>query len=201
MAICQVNGGFTDTYNMGLAYGLDELNSEPIRKSRFIFTIAGVSAWDLPQLGLLSLPPRKAAAPELNFKTQAFEHLVETFYIPVKAEWNPIEVTLFNIKRCGAELRANPTMIWIMSNTPGGFSQTGMYTPYTATWNPHVTARFKRDCDLYIVDGCGVLIEQWRFENAFPERVRFGDYDMDLADVTEISFTLRYDRAFQVGVE
>lgn len=185
---------------MGPNFGLEDPRAEIVRKFRWIFILSGISASDLPQAGVYSLPPRKAARPSISFRTQEYQHLIESFVIPMKPEWQTTKLSLFDIKRCENPNRPNPTLEWILSSYPGGNIGTGLYNPAAGTWRPYADAYVKRDCSLYLLDGCGFPIERWIFENAYPEAIDFGDLEMELSDVVQIDLTLRYDRAYQLGV-
>ncbi len=189
------------TYCMGGDFGINDVNAEPLRKFRWLFQLAGISASDNIQNGLYSLPPRKSARPSLQFKTEAFQHLTETIYMPLKPEWQTMKLTLLDIKRCGQENFYNIVYDWLRSPpAQRQSSQPGFYDPATAAWNPVVTAGFKRTSQLVMLSGCGEVQETWVYENSFPESVDWGELEMESDDVVTIDVTLRFDRAYQLLV-
>ncbi len=49
---------------------------------------------------------------------------------------------------------------------------------------------------LQLYDGCGCLIEEWKYEHAWPQTVDFGDLEMNNSEFVTADVTLRYDRAY-----
>jgi hypothetical protein len=159
------------------------------KKNRFLFYI-GERNIDPPAVvddGVWALPPQKGARPSLTFKETECQHLTETIYFPSKPDWKPISLTLYDIRN------TNPVFDWIKlcyDPTPAG----------QAAWFPSVGNKFKKTASLYIYDGCGVQIESWIFENAWPQVAEWGDLDMSNSEVITVDVTLRYDRAYIIGV-
>jgi hypothetical protein len=181
---------------MGPAYGLDDVNAEVLRKFRWIFRLPGVIASDNPFRSIRTLPPRKASRPKLQFKSQEFQHLTESIHVPMKADWQTINLTLFDVKRCGDENKYNVVFDWIR-NSQQGQDGKGIYNPESGTWVPFIDAKFKRTAELSMLDGCGNELETWVFENAYVESADWGELEMEISDVVAIEITLRYDRAYQ----
>lgn len=170
---------------MGRAMGMGRLGSEKVcimRKFRWLFFIDGVSGD-----GANVLPPDKAARPSLSFKEAEVQHLNETVYFPMKPDWKPITLTLFDLKGSG-----NPVFDWLSlqydvcnGDNPGG---------NFAAWRN--TGNFKKNARLEMYDGCGELVEKWHFQNAWPNNIEWGDLDMQSNDYVTVELTLRYDRAW-----
>src|SRR5687767_8236993 len=76
------------------------------KKNRWRFVIKGLIEMDNFQSPVL--PPLKSARPSISFKEQTIEHLVETITRPMKAEWAPLEVTLYDI-----QCNKNPMFSWL----------------------------------------------------------------------------------------
>jgi len=184
---------------MGPDFGIEDPSSEPLRKFRWIFQLSGIVASDNIQNGLYSLPPRKSARPSLQLKTQAFEHLTETIYMPMKPDWQSINLVLYDIKRCNQLDKYNVVYNWLRSGSPIQQSgQPGLYDPQTAAWTSVLDGGFKRTSQLVMLDGCGNVVETWIYENSFPESIDWGELEMDTSEVVTVSITLRFDRAYQL---
>lgn len=162
---------------MGLGYGLESTEACWKKKNRWVFTIPYVSADE----GAFSLPPSKAARPNLSFKEIEVSHLNETIILPSKPEWKPIILTLYDIDN-----KLNPVFKWINE----------IYEPRTGVWKTPVPGRFITEANLTLFSGCGQTIEKWIFENCWPQQIDFHDLDMANHELTMIDITLRYARAF-----
>lgn len=162
---------------MGLFYGFDTACFK--RKYRWMFTLRGVAGDPNPSSNML--PPSKASRPNLTFKEIEAQHLSETVYFPGKPDWKPISITLYDI--------AN-------SNTNSVYDYIKKY--YNAE-----NGRFGYSndlkipqADLQMYSGCGTIIENWVFENVWPQQIEFGELDMAESGVVTVDLTLRYDRAY-----
>ena len=180
---------------MGLQFGLDNNTGLGCiqRKFRWLLSINGVSATDAIQ----TLPPIKSARPSLSFKTMEVLHLNETVYFPSRPEWKPIPLTLIDMVKDN-----NPVIAWIKEIYDS--SKAGS-DPTPNAWGPSVGVTalsktgFKRDATLSMLDGCGNIMEQWVYQNAWPESIEWGDLAMDSSDIVTVDISLRYDRAYIVN--
>src|SRR5260221_4896228 len=94
---------YSSRTNMGLDLGLNSPNFCPKRKFRWLFMVDQV-------MGVAdTLPPLKSARPSLEFKEQMVAHTVEDIYIPVRPEWKPIQLTLYDTSTF------NPVFEWIQT--------------------------------------------------------------------------------------
>lgn len=167
--------------NMGFDFGLEDPNACFKRKNRWLFKIPDVSAD-----GVASLPPAKAARPNLSFKEIEVQHINETIYFPGKPEWKPITLTLYDLKRSGAGT-LHPVFEWLRE----------LYSPReNAAYGPSCDGFKKNFALLEMYDGCGKAIETWVFETIWPQAVEFGDLDMSTSELLTCDITLRYDRAY-----
>jgi len=130
------------------------------------------------------LAPNKAARPSLSFKTIDVQHLNETIYYPGKPDWKPVSITLYDTKTKSGD---NPVFEWVKK----------FYDPQEGTWRADRVNNYKRTAILKMLDGCGGTLESWRFINAWPESIEFGDLDYGSSEYVTVDITLRYDRAFQ----
>ncbi len=168
---------------MGLSQGLEADSVLLKRKFRWLFKIPDV-AID----GVKTLPPRRGARPGYQFKEYDFQHLSETIYYPLKLDWKTINVVLYD-NLCNE----NPVLDWL-SKVYEYFPEEGDELTFKKAGEG-----IKRDCLLELYDGCGNIMEQWNFENAYPSSVDWGDLDMDSSDIVVADITLRYDRAWIVS--
>ena len=148
------------------------------------------------------LPPRKSARPQVNFKDMEAQHLSETIFFPGKAEWKPVQLTVYDFPL----QNGHPVFEWMRRMyRPEPAAETGP----NSVWNPVLTGptdtlgggvfgsgNLKRKVTLKLFDGCGKVIERWVYEHAYPQDINFGDLDMGSSEVLVADITLRYDRAY-----
>jgi hypothetical protein len=164
---------------MGLQFGLDT-GKYCKRQNRWLFYVPEVSADETAQ-GVNALPPEKSARPNLNFKEMEVKHLIEDVFYPCKPDWKPINLVLFDLKK-----QLNPVFKWIKE----------VYDPQQGQFYPPNSRRLIKECWLTLYDGCGTPIEQWIFEDAWPQSVNFQQLDMTQSGVLMCDITLRYTRAY-----
>jgi hypothetical protein len=180
---------------MGFDFGLEKPDLCLKRKFRWLFKIPEISAD-----GVNSLPPEKGARPSLSFKEIEVQHLNEVIYFPGKPDWKPINLTLYDIRK-----NENPVIKWLSKQ----------YNPKDATWKvgvgwpppansaesasaPDSSFSFKKTGFLDLYDGCGKVIETWKFENIWPNNIEWGELDMSDNSYVTVDLTLRYDRAYLI---
>jgi hypothetical protein len=164
---------------MGFDFGLENKETCFKRKFRWLLTIEGISA---DQNSVNSLPPLKSARPNISFKEMEVKHLIENVYYPARPDWKPITLVLYDLKR-----DEHPVFEWIRTI----YDASG-----NGTWLPSGENEFKKEARLELFDGCGNVIETWKYENAWPQTVDFGEMDMGDSSYMTADVTLRYDRAF-----
>lgn len=179
----------TDRPNMAFDFGMQDQHACYLRKFRWLFMIEGVSGV------AKALPPLKAARPTLSFREQMVAHLVENIYYPVRPEWKPITLTLYEIRQPNILAGRNPVMEWVQK----------LYNSTSGDWLPihqegcGESAQgqcFKRNAILCLYDGCGKVMESWQLDNIWPQNVVWGELDMGTSDIVTVDVTLRYDRAW-----
>ena len=165
---------------MGFDFGLEKSDLCLMRKFRWLFKIDEVSAQ-----GANTLPPEKGARPSLSFKEVEVQHLNEIIYYPSKPDWKPINLTLYDLKK-----NENPVLKWIREQ----------YNTKEGTWKVGYGGgdrKFKKDnATLEMYDGCGNVIETWKFVNIWPNNIEWGELDMQDNNYLTVDLTLRYDRAY-----
>lgn len=163
---------------MGFDFGLHKDSTKFKRKFRWLFKIDSVSADDR---SVSSLPPSKGARPSVSFKEIEVQHLNETIFLPGKPEWKTINLTLFDIANNGK----NPVFDWLKK----------IYDPESGSFISSTSLK-KPNATLELYDGCGQILEEWKFESIWPQTIEFGELDMDNTDVITCDITLRYDRSY-----
>jgi hypothetical protein len=150
------------------------------RKYQWLFKLDGVISQ-----GVNAIPPFRGARPSFSFKEMEVQHLNETIYFPSKAEYKPITLTLYDLKR-----NKHPVFEWIKK----------VYNPCnTGTWKPSTGGdSLKKSATLEIYSGCGDVLEKWKLDNCFPQTAEFGELDMSSSEVIMVDVTLRYDRAYLI---
>lgn len=161
--------------NMGFDFGLDQAETCLKRKYRWLFIIDEISAQ-----GVNCLPPSKAARPNVSFKEIEAQHLNETIYFPGKPEWKPITLFLYDTRE------DNPIFGWLKE----------LYDPQEGTYVPSCDGFKKPDARLELYDGCGGVLEKWKFDAVWPQAIDFEELDMASSDVIMCNLTLRFDRAY-----
>jgi len=164
---------------MGFNYGLESSAVCIKRKFRWLLRIEGISA-----AGISSLPPSKSARPSISFKEIQVEHLNETIYFPGKPDWKPITLSLYDLKKSN-----HPVFAWLQR----------IYNPQSGQMVPSTDNNFILNADLELYDGCGNILEGWRYENVWPQSVDFGELDMGSNEIITCDLTLRYARAYVNG--
>ena len=172
----------TDCNIMGLSHGLNLNDLSLKRKFRWLFSIPDVAV-----NGVNTLPPRKGARPGISLKEQEFQHVSETIYFPLKADWKPVNLVLYDIK-----CNFNPVFNWLERIYTVGDTSNITFNPCQLKGS-----EFKKPkALLQLYDGCGNTLESWTFENVYPSSIDWGDLDMDSSEFVMVDLTLRYDRAY-----
>lgn len=131
------------------------------------------------------VPPhfiKLAARPSISFEETEVNFLNDRFWIPGKATWEPITVTLLDTNQSGSvQLLQWLTALYDFTR-PTGKKMSSMVSAYAGK----VT--------LVMYDGCGGRMETWTLFDAWPQAVNFGDLDYQVSDIAEIELTLRYSQ-------
>lgn len=184
---------------MGLQFGLEPGSEKTcLRRFRWLFKIDGISAD-----GAQSLPPSQSARPSLSFTETEVRHVNENFYYPSKPDWQPISLVLFDVVKTNASGgRLHPIFKWLQeAYNPKVLSNVDPITgPRTNPENGRswfaAADGFIKQARLEMLDGCGDIIETWKFEEVWPQAVDFGSLDMANNEILTCDLTLRYARAY-----
>ena len=143
---------------------------EPKTKNRFIMEIDGIPAYLVKTM----------ARPSIQFETITLDHINTKRYVKGKAQWQPIEVTLYDpIVPSGAQAVNE----WIRLHHE---SVTGV---------DGYSSEYKKDITFNLLSPNGEKIEQWIIKGAFLTGANFQDLDFASNDVLDIGLTIQYDYA------
>lgn len=159
------------------------------RQNRFVMHIPDVTHVGSSAARIYNrvLVEEKSSRPKLSYKEIEVPHLIETIRYAGRPEWEPLKVTLYDVAQ------TNPAWSWITSNYY--LRRTGSNSA-TIGFRGGAALGFKRNVQIFMLDGCGYAIEGWSYINAYPVDVDFGDVDMTYNESMKVSMTLRYDRAY-----
>lgn len=174
---------------MGVQFGL-ERNLYSKRKNRWFLEINGISPGPSDTKLVNILPPEKAARPSLSFKEMVVNHITEDVYLPTKPDWKPLNVTLYDLQRSYADgsraVQSHPVWGWVQQ----------YYEPHLGmVARPNQYKMFKT-CIVYMVDGCGTVIEHWTYEHAWLQSVDFQTLDMSDSSIMSCDLVIRFARAY-----
>jgi len=130
----------------------------------------------------------KAARPSMSFKEFDVPHLMETVFYAGKPEWKPIQVTLYDVAA------TNPALNWV--NSIYSVQRNAFRGQAGASYFGAIANNFKRDIQIFMLDGCGFALEAWNYVNAYPTSVDFGGTDMSSDQPVRVVMDIRYDRAY-----
>jgi hypothetical protein len=159
------------------------------RQNRFVMHIPNVTHVGNSSVRVYNrvLIEEKSARPKLGYKEIEVPHLIETIRYAGRPEWEPLNVTLYDVAQ------SNPAWAWITSNY---YLRTTSSNSATIGFLGGASLGFKRNVQIFMLDGCGYAIEGWTYINAYPIDVDWGDTDMQYSDAMRINMKLRYDRAY-----
>lgn len=176
---------------MAKAIPMGMWNSDVVMKRNFRWLFSVTNLIRTPEGSYLDAkPPLKSQRPNLSFKEIPLEHQSETIYMPGKAEWKPMSLSLYdtgavNLGQGNCRLTDNSVYRWIRE----------FYWPEQALYG-FAAQGLKKTAFLTMYDGGGNWLEQWRFDNAWPQDINFNELDYGDSGITMIDINLRYDRAY-----
>ena len=174
--------------SMGMQMGLEGDGRFCKRQFRWMFTVDNVIG-DLSSGGSIQcLPPEKSARPNLSFKEMNVQHLIEEVFYPTKPDWKPVTVTVFDL-----QLKKHPIWSWLQELYPVS-AQSAQFLEPNAVKGP--TTGLIRQCELRLLNGCGDIVETWRYDDCWPQSVNFQPLDMTQNGLCMCDITLRYARAY-----
>jgi len=143
---------------------------EPKLKNRFIMEIDGIPAYLVKTM----------ARPSIAFDTVTLDHINVKRYVKGKAQWQPIEVTLYDpIVPSGAQA----VMEWVRLHHESVTGRDG-YSDF-----------YKKDVTINVLGPVGDKVEEWTLKGAWIKDANFGEMSWETNEPNDITLSLRYDYA------
>jgi len=143
---------------------------EPKVQNRFIMYIDGIPAYLI----------KSVARPSVNMNTIKMEHMNIYRKLKGKAEWNDIEITMYDAVVPSA---AQAVMEWVRLAHESVTGRDG-YSDF-----------YKKDVTINVLGPVGDKVEEWTLKGAFPSQVNFNGMDWATPDPVMVNCTLSYDYA------
>ena len=164
-----------------MAFWTDATNKDPKRAFRFLVQLNSMengATWYA----------KGVTKPSVEVKEASHKFLNHTFYYPGSTEWNTVTVTL-----------VDPVSPDAAANTAAILRASG-YTPPkdvndTTSISKDAGVRALGGCIIKQIDSVGDALEKWTLENAWLQKVEYGDLSYEDDKLTEVKLTIRYDWA------
>ena len=153
-----------------------QLEFEPLRKNRFIFSFpsdTGIQSW---WVSTSSLPSINQNATEIQFMNTST-------WVLGRYTWEDITVTF---RQFIGPSTSQALMEWVRLESE------------SVTGRQGYAAGYKRNITISMTDPTGVVVQKWVLINAFPTTVNFGDLAYDTDDISTAEMTIKYDFAILV---
>lgn len=182
--------------NMGIGL-LGEENTVFKRRFRWLFSISdlinGSGFGSVIKYATSQAPGhicKISSRPVLKFNEQEVQHVIETIHLPAKPTWDPISLTLYDLK--GDDYLYQ----WIKAFYD---PEEGLVNPAaedTAFIETNVNIGFPKKLGLLqLLDGHGNEVERWELQGCWPVDINWGLLDFSNSETLDIEIQLRYDRA------
>lgn len=164
-------------------------------KSNFLLMIGGQAVYNV----------KTVKKPSATVETQEYKLLNHFYKYPGVVKWDPVEVTLANVKvPGGGEGWKDTKALWDMLRKSGYRPPTEEVEAYPNT--PYVTTPEKASfmsrtfADsvvklAHLDKDTGDIMELWQLHNPIISKVDWGDYAYGEAEFVQLSFTIEYDYA------
>ena len=164
-----------------MAFWTDAQNKDPKRAFRFLVQLNSMengATWYA----------KAVTKPQIEIKESNHKFLNHTFYYPGSTEWNTVQVTL--VDPVSPDAAANTAAILLSSgyNPPKNVND-------TTTISKEAAVKALGGCIIKQIDSVGDTMEKWTLENAWLQKIEYGDLSYDSDDLTEVKLTIRYDWA------
>ena len=149
---------------------------EPLRKNRFIFRFPdelGIQEWWVSTGSRPKYTSDEVEIPFLNTST----------YVVGRFKWETIQVTFRDPIGPSA---TQALMEWVRLHSE------------SITGRQGYAAGYKKDVQIEMLDPTGVVVQKWDLQNTQINDVDFGGLDYSSSDLSDITVTLRFDRAINV---
>jgi len=164
-----------------MAFWTDAQNKDPKRAFRFLVQLNNMengATWYA----------KGVTKPQIEVKEASHKFLNHTFYYPGSTEWNTVTVTL-----------VDPVSPDAAANTAAILQASGYAPPQnvndTTTISKEAAVKALGGCIIKQIDSVGSPMEKWTLENAWLQKIEYGDLSYDTDDLTEVKLTIRYDWA------
>ena len=149
---------------------------EPKRKNRFVLEFPAdldFAEWMVQVAGRPKMTLNVTEIPYMNTKT----------YVAGQVEFDQMDITFIDVI---GPSTSQKIMTWIRQTFDSATGRMGYATNY------------KKNLTLKMLDPAGEEVEKWIIYGAFIISVDYGDLDHSTDDLSDVSISLRYDRAVLV---
>lgn len=164
----------TNNYSMGIGL-LGDPNAIFKRKFRFLFSILTCGGQFVPAHFV-----KTSARPDISIEETEINFLNEKTWIPGKASWEQMTVTYYDLASADLSLYS-----WLA----GVYDFTNL-----CRWQNSRRAEYAGTGFLFILDGCGAIMEKWTLGDMWPTSIKFGELDYSSTDTLDVELTLRYSK-------
>ena len=129
---------------------------------------------------------RIASRPSMTLNEQEVRHVIETVFLPARAQWNPIEVTVYDVNDESFLYQ------WLkLFYDP----ELGVIHPVGYSTGTSGLGYAKKTATIQLLDGHGKTLESWQLQGCWPSQINWGVLDYTSSETADITFSIRYDRA------
>ena len=154
--------------------------AEPRRTHRWVFaTLGRGQGGSFSRAELLVL--KSASRPKVKFVEAKMDHNQETSYYAGKTEWDPIELTWYDMEQ--APDTSLGVYVWL--ETVSQISTANVGHPFT----------YKQQAQLVMLSGMDAPNETWDLYGCWPQDVDWKGLDYTTSDIQTCVAKMRFDRA------
>lgn len=173
---------YTDSFDSADSFWSDA-RSEPKRKYRFTFDVAGLPIWTIT----------KVSRPSFRITETKHDFYNHSFYYPGRVEWQTLSFTTVD------PIHPDATGILMKMLYASGYQwpdkQFGGSGYDYSSLNKLDSVDAMNPVTIRMYDGHGACVEKWTLKNAFLTQVTNGDLAYNDDTMLMIDVTLRYDWA------
>lgn len=156
--------------------------TEPVRNFRFKLTMT--------KLGGIEVYAKKVSKPSFTIQETSHKFMNHTFYYPGRTEWNTITFSIVDTVEAKNAEKIMQAVVNSGYNLPTDEGQA------RKTQSKHsATENGLGDVKIQSLKADGSTHETWLLKNAWVKDVKFGEYDYESDDLTQIDVEVRYDYA------
>ena len=146
---------------------------EPKRKNRFIIEFPA-------DLDFAEWMVQTAGRPKMSINETEIPYMNTSSWVAGKVLFETMDITFIDVI---GPSTSQKVMEWVRQHFESSTGKMGYATNY------------KKNLTLKMLDPVGEEVEKWIIYGAFITSVDFGDLDMAADDLTDLTITVRYDRA------